>query len=138
MAKNIDPFMRALAAREEFRERYSRHRDPIREDRMLWRAQSLRHMVHLLPGDTVLELGAGSNDFTKHLYNVSRGENSITTVTFRDGAAAHPSVASSVERLHLDSLPGALEGRTFDVIVGIDLMDERNCASLLQLVFKLL
>ena len=35
-------------------------------------------------------------------------------------------------------MPGPLEGRTFDLVVAIDLMDERNCASLLQLIYKLL
>lgn len=138
MAQKLNKSMQALAAREDFRERYSRQRDPIREDRLLWRAQSLRHMVHLLPGQTILELGAGSTLFTKQLYKVTRGENPITAVTFQSPMPSLPSTASSVEYLQVDSLPGVLEGRTFDVIVGIDLMDERNCAWLLQRVFELL
>ena len=82
MAQEPNQFMESLALREEFRERYSLQRDPIQGDRLLWRAQSLRHMAHLLPGATILELGAGSNAFTKHLHNVSRGENPITAVSF--------------------------------------------------------
>ena len=138
MAQHINSFIQALAAREEFRERYSRYRDPIREDRMLWRAQSLRHIVHLLPGESILELGSGANEFTRQLHKVTRGENLITAVTFRSGRGVEASLPSEVEHLRLESFPGTLEGRTFDVIVGIDMMDERNCAALLQRVFQFL
>ncbi len=34
---------------------------------MLWRAQTFRHMVHLLPGQTILELGCGEGIFTRQL-----------------------------------------------------------------------
>ena len=51
--------LRALADRELFRDVYRRSRDPIAQDRLLWRAQTMRHVVHLLPGQTILELGAG-------------------------------------------------------------------------------
>ena len=56
-----------LAARERYRDRYGRERDPIYEDRLLWRAQTFRHMVHLLPGETILVLGCGQGDFLRHL-----------------------------------------------------------------------
>ena len=32
--------------------------------------------------------------------------------------------------MQLDALPGVLAGRTFDVIVGLDLLDARECASM--------
>ena len=64
-----------LAIREQFRDHYLQRRDPIAEDRMLWRAQTFRHMVHLLPGQTILELGCGQGIFTRQLVRVSRGEN---------------------------------------------------------------
>ncbi|CAA9470414.1 MAG: hypothetical protein AVDCRST_MAG38-1250, partial [uncultured Solirubrobacteraceae bacterium] len=48
-----------LAERERFRDAYLAERDPIADDRMLWRAQAFRHLVHLLPGETVLEIGCG-------------------------------------------------------------------------------
>jgi dolichol-phosphate mannosyltransferase len=136
MAQELNRFMKSLVAREAFRDQYSHQRDPIRDDRLLWRAQSLRHMVHLLPGQTILELGAGSNLFTGQLHTVTRGENRITAVSFHPSHS--PRCTSSIEYLHVDSLPGPLDGRTFDLVVAIDLMDERNCAPLLQLIFQLL
>ena len=56
-----------LAVRERYRDKYWRKRDPIAEDRLLWRAQTLRHTVHLLPGQTILELGSGEGLFTRAL-----------------------------------------------------------------------
>src|SRR5215510_13934875 len=71
-----------FAAREQYRDHYLRSRDPISEDRMLWRAQTFRHLMHLLPGQTILELGCGQATFTSQLARASRGENPITALTF--------------------------------------------------------
>jgi dolichol-phosphate mannosyltransferase len=60
-------FHSALAARERYRDEYWRKHDPIAEDRLLWRAQAFRHTVHLLPGQTILELGCGEGLFTHAL-----------------------------------------------------------------------
>src|SRR5881394_2354641 len=72
-----------LAIREWYRDEYWRKHDPILDDRLLWRAQTFRHTVHLLPGQTILELGCGEFRFTRVLLQVSRGENTITAATFQ-------------------------------------------------------
>ena len=128
----------ALADREAFRDRYRRQKDPIAEGRLLWRAQTVRHLVHLLPEQTILELAAGDGLFAKQLADVSHGENPITAVTYRAGHHVSTRLPEVIAFLQLESVPGALEGRSFDVIVGIDLLDERNCAWLLQNIYKLL
>jgi dolichol-phosphate mannosyltransferase len=132
-----DVCVRVLAGREEFRDEYGRRLDPIREDRLLWRAQSFRHIVHLLPGHDVLQLGAGDGLFTSQLFKVSRGENPITAVRFLsqgNGLASSP----EIETVQCESFPGPLQGRTFDLICGIDLIDQRNCEPFLAAVFSLL
>jgi len=131
-------FIEILAAREQFRDRYLRYHDPIAEDRMLWRAQTFRHMVHLLPGQTILELGCGQGIFTRQLARVARGENPITSMTFTSSISRPPELPFEVEFLAASSLPGPLKGRRFDFIVGMDLLDQRNCASILQDVYQLL
>lgn len=128
-----------LAVRERFRDRYLNERDPIAADRLLWRAQTFRHLGHLLPGQSVLELGCGEGRLTRALATVSRGENPITAVTFDPGNppgedAAHP----AVERVFAADLPGPLEGRSFDRIVAMDMLDRRNSAWLLRQVHELL
>jgi SAM-dependent methyltransferase len=123
---------------EQYRDQYGMKRDPIYQDRLLWRAQTFRHLVHLLPGQTILELGCGRSLFTRQLLRVSRSENPITAVTF-DAANTRPEdLPSIVEFLKTASLPGPLVQRSFDYVVAIDLLDKRNCAWFLQNVHELL
>ena len=131
-------FHSAIAVRERYREDYWRKHDPIVADRLLWRAQAFRHIVHLLPGQTILELGCGEGLFTHALLRVSRGENPITAVTFQKGAQVSSDVGGEVELLATCDLRGSLAGRHFDYVVAMDLLD-RGCAShLLAIVHELL
>lgn len=127
-----------LAIRERYHDEYRRTRDPICEDRLLWRAQTFRHCVHLMPGQSVLELGCGGGLFTRQLFRVSRGENPITAVSF-DASRPRPEILPpGVEYLTVSSLPGPLAGRLFDFVVAMDLLDRDNCASVLTAVYGLL
>src|SRR5215204_2258488 len=110
-AEKAHPFIEVLALRERYRDDYLRRRDPIAEDRMLWRAQTFRHLVHLLPGQTILELGCGQGWFTRRLIKVTRGENPITAVTFTSGAERPSDLPSAVEFLETPSLPGELQDK---------------------------
>jgi dolichol-phosphate mannosyltransferase len=127
-----------LGIREQYRDRYWKKRDPILDDRLLWRAQSFRHMVHLLPNQSILELGCGQGLFTRQLFHVSRGENPITAVTFNPDNTRPEDLPESVEFLQAASIPGPLDDRRFDFIVAMDLLDKRNSAWVLQNVYELL
>lgn len=127
-----------LARRERYRDAYWRERDPILEDRLLWRAQTFRHTVHLLPGQKILELGCGGLQFTRALRRVSRGENPITAVTFQPAMPAEARVGSEIELLQLREWPGALAGRRFDCVIAMDLLDRGNSYELLRFVHDLL
>jgi len=127
-----------LAIREEYRDEYAVRRDPIAEDRMLWRAQSFRHMMHLLPGQTILEIGCGMGLLTRRLAQVSRGECPITAVTFQPAAERPAGLSQSVEFLILSDLPGSLAGRQFDLVVLQDMLDHRTCAWLTERIHELL
>jgi dolichol-phosphate mannosyltransferase len=128
----------SLGRRERFRDEYWRKRDPILKDRLLWRAQTFRHTVHLFPGQTILELGCGQLQFTHALFQVSRGENPITAVTFAQNPADVSALDSKIELLQLDTLPGALRGRQFDCVVAMDLLDRDSSSQLLDIVYELL
>src|SRR5688500_8918814 len=121
-----------LATRERFRDDYQRRKDPIREDRLLWRAQAFRHLCHILPGQTILELGCGEGRFTGQLLKVTRGSNPITAVSFDPATARPAGLPSQVEFVPSGSLEEALRGRRFDYIIAHDLLDARNSGWLLQ------
>ena len=131
-----DPQVATLALRECYRDEYLARHDPIADERLLWRAQSFRHLVHLSPGQSILELGCGGKRFTRRLVEVTRGENPVVAATFRPDAS--PRIDGPVETVRLESLPGALAGRTFDCVVGLDLLDARDCAAVLGVVHDLL
>ena len=133
-----DQRFEALGLREEYRDDYGRRRDPIYGDRLLWRAQTFRHMVHLLPGQSILELGCGRGLFTERLHRVSRGANPITAATFVAGEAPPEGLPPGAEFVRASALPGELTGRRFDFIVAMDLLDQRNCAWFLAHVYDLL
>jgi SAM-dependent methyltransferase len=133
-----DSFLETLAFRERYRDEYWREHDPIADDRLLWRAQTFRHTVHLLPGQTILELGCGELRLTRALLSVSRGENPITAVTFQRPAAASSDFDGKVEILQISGFPGDLMNRRFDYVVAMDLLDRANSSELLQIVLDLL
>ena len=124
--------------RERFRDQYWRNRDPIADDRLLWRAQTFRHTVHLLPGETILELGCGEFWFTRALLRVSRAETPITAVTFQRSGRGPTDIASAIEFFQASGLPGRLSGRHFDCVVAMDLLDRANSSELLRIVHELL
>ena len=130
--------LQILALREKTRDDYLLHRDPIAADRLAWRAQTFRHMVHLLPGQSILEIGCGQGLFTRQLLEVSHGRNPVTAVTFDGSLDASDKCPESVELVVTNSFPGILKGRQFDFIVAMDVLDQRNCAGMLQEAHELL
>jgi dolichol-phosphate mannosyltransferase len=134
----ISSLVVALALREGYRNDYWRNHDPILDDRLLWRAQTFRHTVHLLPGQKILELGCGELQLTRALLHVSRRENPITAVTFQKQLPDLAIVDSKVEVLQLSHLPGPLAGRHFDCIIAMDLLDRNTSSELLAIAHDLL
>ncbi len=128
--------MDTLVRRERFRTEYWSRKDPIASERLLWRAQTLRHLVHLLPGESILELGCGDGSFTRQLLKVSRGGNPITAATFQESSSCD--FPKSARHVHLEDLPGALGESQFDYIVAMDLLDRSNSGWLLQHIFRFL
>src|SRR5438045_2052354 len=127
-----------LAVREAYRDQYWRKYDPIVDDRLLWRAQAFRHTVHLLPGQTILELGCGELRLTRQLLRVSRDENRITAVTFQNLPPGRRTLSGKIELLQASEVPTALAGRTFDCVIAMDLLDRDTSSDLLQIVYDFL
>jgi dolichol-phosphate mannosyltransferase len=105
---------------------------------MAWRAQTFRHLMHLMPGHRILELGCGEGIFTRHLVEVTRGECPITALTFCEDAVRPERLLDCVTFGTASTLPGSLNTNSFDFVVAQDMLDRRNSAWLLQRLYSLL
>src|SRR5262245_38615771 len=78
------PLQLNLSAMELARERYWAAYPNTASLKLRWRALTVRHSFHILPGESILELGAGSGLWTEHLSAALRGRNPITAAIFND------------------------------------------------------
>ena len=112
------PAMTSITDRERFSDWYWTRKDSLIEMRVWWRAATARHILHLLPGESILELGCGSGTLTRALEGVSRGECPITAATFvpENDLAWLSKSLHSTEGIRLSGFPGELGGRQFDYV----------------------
>jgi dolichol-phosphate mannosyltransferase len=130
---------RNLQEMERSREAYWLRYPATSPVKLRWRALTVRHCFHVLPGESILELGAGSGLWTEHLVDTLRGENPVTAAVFnRDlaEAAARRALPNTrvVNVTALDELPA----ESFDYIVGTAILChaayEENLAALYRLL----
>jgi dolichol-phosphate mannosyltransferase len=114
-----------VAMREGYRDWYLRERDPIPDERLAWRAQLFRQLVHLLPGESILDLGSGDGAFSHKLEDVARSQSQVTRLSF-----ANPRKS--------DTDAGSLEVESFDHVVAFDVIDSRDDGETLALAFRVL
>src|SRR5215831_13831553 len=106
-----------LKSMERSREAYWRRRPSTSAFKLHWRALTVRHSFHVLPGESILELGAGTGLWTEELTTVLRGENPITGAVFND-EFAEPRTLKNVEFRKITSLSRDLRAESFDYVVG--------------------
>jgi len=94
--------------------------------------------VHLIPGQSILEIGCGQGLFTQALAQVSKGRNPITAVSLDAEHMPAPGFPQNAEFRCATSLSGELAGRQFDYIVALDLLDRRNAAWFARQIYDLL
>ncbi|MGH9842561.1 MAG: class I SAM-dependent methyltransferase, partial [Blastocatellia bacterium] len=79
------------------------------------RALTVRHCLHVLPGERILELGAGSGLWTEHLTAALRGENPITAAVFnQELLRPAQSRLPNTEFVHVTDLAADLPEGAFD------------------------
>jgi dolichol-phosphate mannosyltransferase len=108
-----------LQGLELHREQRWKHRGKAAELKLHWRAVAIQHMLQVVPGETILELGAGSGLLTEQLDNLLHGENSVTSIVFSQKLFAEaarrclPGI-NLVSGDSLDTVPPA----QFDYVIG--------------------
>jgi SAM-dependent methyltransferase len=128
-----------LVRMEQAREVYWRRYPGSSPVKLRWRAITVRHCFHVLPGESILEVGAGSGLWTEHLTGVLRGENSITAAVFN---------ASLAQEIRARALPNVsvalisdlseLPPESFDYVVGTAILCHSEYARNLQAIYRLL
>jgi glycosyltransferase involved in cell wall biosynthesis len=94
--------------------------------------------MHVLPGQTILELGCGNGALTRHLASVTRRESPITALTFVPNARRPPNLPGNVEFLAVSTLTETLSHQTFDFVICCDMLDKRSSGWLLHQIYRLL
>ena len=106
--------------------------------KLRWRALAVRHSFHVLPGETILELGAGTGLWTEHLVSVLRGQNHITAAVFNEDFADAAKKLPNVDYVHVTDLRNAFPDGSFDYIIGTGILCHDLYAQNLQVLFRLL
>jgi SAM-dependent methyltransferase len=125
---------------ESHREERWKRRGKAAELKLHWRAVAIQHMLQVVPGESILELGAGSGLLTKQLDNLLHGENSITSIVFSRNlfAQAARGCLPGVHLLSGDSLDTVPSAR-FDYVIGSGMLWHPRfieCLSWIQRVLK--
>ena len=128
-----------LQAMERTAEQYRSNLSDTIQNKLKWRARHVRHALHVLPKEQVLEIGAGSGIWTEKLAREFRSELPITAACFNDDLAA---------KLREKNLQGTsvvnvrdfadLPDESFDYVVGATVLCHNRYAELLQEIHRVL
>jgi len=113
--------LEVLQRQEGLRNAYWEKRDRYLDSRLRIQAHMVRHLFHLLPGESILELAAGAGRWTEELCRMTSGENPICSVTLDpeiERAFPNGDPPRNLEIVRTNAFPGELQGRQFDYVVG--------------------
>jgi dolichol-phosphate mannosyltransferase len=129
-----------LREMERSRERYWRRCSSTSPVKLRWRALTLRHCLHVLPGESILEIGAGSGLWTERLSRVFRGENEITAAVFNDDLfeAASRRRLPGVRFIRVEDLERDLPHEGFDYVIGTSILCHNQYVQNLHAIHQLL
>ena len=129
---------RNLQAMELSREAYWLRYPATSPIKLRWRALTFRHSFHVLPGETILELGAGSGLWTEHLSNVLRDENPITAAVFNQQLLPKSTTRANVHFQYVENLVQDLQPESFDYVIGTAILCHDRYEQNLRELYRLL
>jgi len=129
-----------LAEMERTRESYWRAYPKTSPAKLRWRAITVRHCFHVIPGASILEIGAGSGLWTQHLAAVLRGENPITAAVFNEAflPTARALELPATEFVKVSDLITDLREASFDYVIGTAILCHNLYAENLKAIYRLL
>lgn len=129
-----------LTAMERTREAYWRSYPRTSPIKLRWRALTVRHCFHVLPTESILELGAGTGLWTEYLTQALKGENPITAAVFNEDFArsARSKQLANVQVTCVQDLLQDLPAEGFDYIVGTAILCHDLYAQNLNVLYRLL
>jgi len=130
-----------LARQERFRVQYWKENDYFLPQRLEWRARMARHLFHLFPNESILEIACSSGQWTRKISESNGNSNKICAATFDNSGheqMLRDELPENIEPVLLEAFPGKLKGRQFDYVVGWNLLTDDNCGPVLLEVIKLL
>src|SRR4029077_3151628 len=122
---------------ERAREAYWLRYPSTSPTKLRWRALMFRHSFHVLPGETILELGAGSGLWTDHLADVLQEQNPVTRAVF-NRALLRSSKRSSVRFQYVEDLARDFEPEAFDYVVGTAILCHNGYEQNVRALYRLL
>jgi hypothetical protein len=110
-SRKVMSLERNLREMERGREAYWLRYPATSPVKLRWRALAVRHSFHVLPGESILDLGAGSGLCTMHLATVLRGEASSprpcsTRISGRPPRAGNSPTRPYLKHIHRLLKPG--------------------------------
>jgi len=127
-----------LRQMERGREAYWQRYPGTSPFKLRWRALAVRHTFHVLPGETILELGAGTGLWAEHLTTVLRGRNPITAAVFNEPFVGSARKLPNVEFVHVRNLSNDLPAENYDYVVGTGILCHELYAQNLKIIHRLL
>jgi len=108
--------------------------------RLRCRAFLAARSLPILPGRKVLELGAGSGDWTEHLAAALAGQNPVTAVVFNEDLArkAQSRNLPNTTFIRAKDFQRACPEEDFDYIVGIEGLTGGLCQATLEMAYRCL
>lgn len=128
-----------LGEMEVTREKYFRGFRSSSPIKLRWRAMTVRHCFHVLPGEELLELGAGSGLWTQYLSQILGPENHITAAVFNAEFLQSDlwSGMGNVTPVLVDQL-ASLGSERFDYVVGTGILCHDRYDENLKAIWRLL
>ncbi|HTQ23418.1 MAG TPA: class I SAM-dependent methyltransferase [Candidatus Binataceae bacterium] len=129
-----------LSEMERAREAYWLRYPQTSPTKLRGRAVTVRQCFHVLPGESILEVGAGSGLWTEHLARAMRGECPITAAVFNPdlGEQACNKRLPNVSVALVDDLACGPPAESFNYVVGNAILCHEQYAQTLRALFRLL